>query len=428
MKLAVIVTEYPKGTETFIYRDLVKWEELGIEVHLYPLAPLRANQPLHGFAETTRKMVRDIPLFGAGAMRATLAALTRQPFKLLRAARQIAWAYRTEPKFLVKSLTLIPKALAIAADAKSVGASHVHAEFAGHPATAAWIGRRLGGLDYSVSCRAHDIFRTQRLLDLKLGEASAVRTVSNFAERFIRKSVPALAGREIHVIHSSVDVARIPAAAPAPGAPFRILYVGALEPKKGVEHLIDALALAQESLGDWRCDIIGQGPSADPLKARAAERGLGERIVFHGGLPFEAVAQAYRKAHLCIAPSIIGPSGRQEGIPNVMIEALAYQRPAISTAISGIPELIRDGDTGLLVPPADPRALADAILRIYSNPQEAAAMAKRGRRHVEGEFDLAVNARRQLAMFGETALAVEAHGKELDAAVPSGDGALAALP
>jgi glycosyltransferase involved in cell wall biosynthesis len=111
------------------------------------------------------------------------------------------------------------------------------------------------------------------------------------------------------------------------------------------------------------------------------------------------VSAAYRRAHLCVAPSIIGPGGRQEGIPNVMIEAMAFARPVISTAISGIPELIEDGVSGLLVPHSDAAALAGAILRIRQDPLAAAQMGRRGRLAVERSFDLAVNAKRQLALF-----------------------------
>jgi glycosyltransferase involved in cell wall biosynthesis len=251
-----------------------------------------------------------------------------------------------------------------------------------------------------VSCRAHDIFRTQALLAEKLGEAKAVRTVSDFGARFLRERVRGMSDRELHVIHSSVDVGRIAAVEAVPSTePFRILYVGALEPKKGVEHLLDALAQVGGQLGDWRLDAIGQGPSAEALQAKAVALGLADRITFHGARPFEQVAAAYGEASVCVAPSVIGPNGRQEGIPNVMIEALAYQRPAITTAISGIPELIEDGVTGLLVPQADAAALGAALLRVYRDPAAALAMARRGRTHVEREFDLAVNARRQLELF-----------------------------
>lgn len=397
MKLAVIVTEFPKSTETFIYRDLVKFLEAGVDVRLYHLTPFRPGQTLHGFAAPLKDRAVDLSFWQPGA---TLRGLLRHPRALACGIVRMLWAYRRHPKLAAKSLGLLPKALAIAEHARAAGATHVHAEFAGHPATAAWLGQRAGGLPYSVSCRAHDIFRTQALLADKLGEAAAIRTVSAFGRDFLRQKVPALAASQIEVIHSSVDVGRIVPVDAAPStAPFRILYVGALEPKKGVGHLLDALVIAGPQLGDWFCDLIGHGPDAQVLQARAQALGLGQRVRFLGMQPFERVAEAYRAASVCVAPSVIGPNGRQEGIPNVMIEALAYQRPAITTAISGIPELIRDGDTGLLVPPGDPAALARALLRVHADPEAALAMAKRGRAHVEREFDLAANTRRQLDLF-----------------------------
>jgi colanic acid/amylovoran biosynthesis glycosyltransferase len=395
MRLAVIVTEFPKATETFIYRDLTMFLEQGAEVRLYHLAPWRKDQTLHAFAQPLAERACDPGFLHPGAL---WRAIRRRPRAVLDALRRLGWGYWRTPKIALKSLALAAKAFAIAEDARGWGATHVHAEFAGHPATAAWLGHRAGGLPYSVSCRAHDVFRTQALLAEKLGEAQAVRTVSDFGRAFLRERVAGLAEREVHVIHSSVDTRRIAPVEDVPAtAPFRILYVGALEPKKGVPFLLDALALAGEELGDWRCDLIGHGPDADALKRQAAP--LGERVRFLGMQKFEAVAEAYRTASVCVAPSVIGPDGRQEGIPNVMIEALANRRPAITTAISGIPELIRDGDTGLLVPPGDARALADALLRVRRDPQAALAMARRGRAHVEREFDLATNAARQLALF-----------------------------
>ncbi|TKD51032.1 glycosyltransferase family 4 protein [Sphingomonas baiyangensis] len=397
MKLAVIVTEFPKATETFIYRDLMQFRAQGAEIRLYHIAPRRRGQPLHGFAQPLADCAVDPGFVRPDAL---AMAIARHPAALARTVADIVRAYRPHPRILAKSLALVPKALAIAADARAWGASHVHAEFAGHPATAAWIGRRTGGLPYSVSCRAHDIFRTQALLPEKLGAAQAVRTVSAFGAVFLREKVAGMAARDIHVIHSSIDTARIePVAVPPSRDPFRILYVGALEPKKGVGHLLDALSAIAARLGDWRCELIGHGPDADALKAKAAALGLGDRLHFAGVQPYEVVAEAYRTASVCVAPSVIGPDGRQEGIPNVIIEALANQRPAITTAISGIPELIRDGETGLLVPPGDAPALGAALLAVHADPQAALAMAKRGRAHVEAEFDLVANARRQLALF-----------------------------
>jgi glycosyltransferase involved in cell wall biosynthesis len=400
MKLHVIVTEFPKSTETFIYRDLLAFQDFGAKIELHHLAPYRHNQPLHGFAAPLAACARYTPFLGREAIAALLIAGLRNPLRLARTIGQIVRAYHRRPKLLLKSLALTPKALAIARRARCSGADHVHAEFAGHPATVAWIGRRFGGPPYSVSCRAHDIFRTQALLDRKLGEAVAVRTVSEFGRDFLRDRVPALANRDIEVIHSSVDVDSIEPIEELPSiAPFRILYVGALEPKKGVEHLLDALGIAGADLGDWTCELIGDGPSRPQLESRATQLGLGARVTFLGRRDFAEVTAAYRRASVCVAPSVIGPNGRQEGIPNVMIEALAFQRPVISTAISGIPELIHHGSTGLLVPPGDPAALAKALLRVSANVQDAFRMARRGRQHVARNFSLAVNARKQLDLF-----------------------------
>ena len=422
MKLLVIVTEYPKATETFIYRDLLKFAESGAEIDLHHLAPFRKGQPLHRFAEPTRAWARYTPFFGRAAAGALLRGLVRRPAALAKAVAQIVWAYARHPKLCLKSLALVPKALAMAEDARRDGIAHVHAEFAGHPATVAWLMRRFGGPTYSVSCRAHDIFRTQKLLGAKLGEASAVRTVSAYGRDFLKARVPALASREIHVIHSSVDLERIQAS-PLPAEPFRILFVGALEAKKGVGHLLDALALASERLGDWHCDLLGGGPLRSALEAQAEALGIAGRVRFHGAVDFETAAAAYREASLCVAPSVIGPGGRQEGIPNVMIEALAYARPAISTPISGIPELIQSGVNGILVPPGDAEALSEAMLLVRGDPAFAAELGKRGRETVEARFDLAVNAARQLALFRAAAATVAPPAR---AAVPTASSA--ALP
>jgi glycosyltransferase involved in cell wall biosynthesis len=292
---------------------------------------------------------------------------------------------------------------------------HVHAEFAGHPATIAWLMHRFGGPAYSVSCRAHDIFRTQSLLDRKLGEAQAVRTVSGFGREFLRERVAGLEDKPIHVIHSSVDVGKLAPVETVPPYPFRILFVGALEAKKGVQHLLAALAVADEALGEWECELAGDGPLRATLERQARTLGIAARVRFHGALDFEAVSAAYRRASVCVAPSVIGPGGRQEGIPNVMIEALAYARPAISTPISGIPELIKDGVSGLLVPPGDPAALAEALLRVRWEPDFARVLGLAGRKAVEEGFDLSRNAARQMALFAGEVTAEASERRERSA-------------
>ncbi|WP_192361878.1 glycosyltransferase family 4 protein [Mesorhizobium mediterraneum] len=398
MRLAIIVTEYPKSTETFILRDVMQFIGAGCEVRLIHLAPSRQHEILHDFAKPTREIARYQPFLAGGAGAAFSGALVAENRRVREIAVAMTRAFVGDPLVLAKSLALIPKSLAIAKDIRQWGACHVHAEFAGHPATAAWIIGRATGIPFSVSCRAHDIFRSQRLLDVKLGEAAFVRTISGFNKNFLVAKLPRLNPDKINIIHSSVDTDRIPLLQPPATDPFRILLVGAMEKKKGVDVLIKALA-GLDRRTPWRCDIIGGGNERAALERLRDGLGLRDDVTFHGPMPYESVSAAYKDASVVVAPSIIGPGGRTEGIPNVMIEALAHRRPVIASRVSGVPELVADGVTGLLVEPGSPVDLRRAIERIRAHPDAAYRMALAGRRKVEAEFNLIANARAQLRLF-----------------------------
>lgn len=399
MKLAVFVTEYPKATETFILRDLMVFLNAGIEVRLYHLSAYRHTEILHEFAKPTRDIAIGHPtLFGSKVLGSVLKNLVTRPFQVGKVIANITRAHFTEPALAAKSLGLIPKSLLIADELREWGADHIHAEFAGHPATSAWIVGRTTQIPYSVSCRAHDIFRTQNLLKEKLGEASFVRTVSKFNKRFLLKEIPSLEASKLHVIHSSVDIETIPKLSAPQNDIFNITYVGSLQVRKGIDILLTTLAELNIDR-PWNCVIIGGGPEETKLKALCSTLGLDNHVKFTGPQAFEEIAKAYEKASVVVAPSIIGPNGRTEGIPNVVIEALAYQRPAISTNVSGIPELIDTGVEGILVEPGSVSELKAALEKVANEPEQAYDMAKRGRVKVEQEFSLAQNATRQIELF-----------------------------
>ncbi|WP_241482275.1 glycosyltransferase [Leisingera sp. ANG-Vp] len=394
MRLAVIVTEYPKFTETFILRDVMKFIEFGAEVRLYHLAPFNTSEVLHDFAKPTRAIARHVGLVSPR----TLASFGSRLGSMAGPLALIGAQQGGKPVLAGKSAVVSVAASAIARELTEWGADHVHAEFAGHPATAAWVIHRLTGIPYSVSCRAHDIFRTQRLLAEKLGEASFVRTISNYGRDFLASHVRGLRGEEIQVIHSSVDVKAIPQLGPPPQkGPFHVVYVGSLQVRKGVDLLLRALAALE--IPEWRCSLAGDGPEREALEGLAADLGLGGRVSFLGKQDFAAVSKLFESANVIAAPSVIGPSGRTEGIPNVAIEGLAFQRPVISTNVSGIPELIRPGQTGFLIEPGSVPELLYALEAVHADPGGAYAIARQGRALVEEEFSLAVNAQRQFNLF-----------------------------
>jgi len=399
MRLGIIVTDFPKVTETFVMRDLMAFHRQGHEIRVYHLTRFRKAEVTHDFARPALAWGRGAPyLFGRAVLGALWRAVTRRPGVLLGMLARLARGYRGDPVLLAKSLYILPKSLSFAEDLKSWKVDHVHAAFAAHPATCAWIVGIMTGLPYSVSCHAHDIFVSQAFMGEKLTRARFIRAISQFNRQFLLERIPALRDRTIRVIHCGVDSAGIPALGKPRDGGFRILFVGALQRRKGVQVLLRALAGASFPC-EWSCELIGDGPERRRLE-RAAERlKFGPRLSFLGARSNEEVNRAFKDASVVVVPSIVGPGGRTEGIPVVIMEALAHQRPVVASRLSGIPELIEDGETGYLVPPGDSEALRRVLEQVCRAPDAAFETARRGRRKVIAEFDSETNGSALLAEF-----------------------------
>jgi glycosyltransferase involved in cell wall biosynthesis len=175
--------------------------------------------------------------------------------------------------------------------------------------------------------------------------------------------------------------------------PAWVLAVGRLVPKKGFDVLLRAVAVLRREM-NVGCEIIGDGPELLALKALASELGIEEAVLLPGWCPYERLPQVYATADAVVAPSVIGPDGDQDGLPNVILEALATGVPTVASDLSGIREAIRDGETGLLCPSGDPEALAEALKRVLAESDLRANLAQRGRELAEEDFDGVRNARR----------------------------------
>jgi colanic acid/amylovoran biosynthesis glycosyltransferase len=396
LKVAFIVTEYPKTTETFIMRDVMDFSENGCEMLIFSLTHFNKRDVLHDFAKPTQAWARDYAYFASvDVLAATGYFLWHRPAALGRIVLDIVRGTAREPVMLLKSLFILPKSLRIAREVLRWKADHVHAAYAGHPTTAAWVIRRVTGIPFSLSSHAHDLFETQALLATKLPEAKLVRTISHFNRRFILTHVPCLADRPPEVIHVGTylkdDGQRMPL---SQINGFRALYVGSLEQRKGVDLLLKAFARVRQP--DWHLDIIGNGPERAGLESLAQLLGLSDAVVFHGARPNEAVGLAMRQASLLVVPSRIGARNQTEGLPTVIVEAFAARLPVVATRLTGIPEIVRHEETGLLFEMEDEAGLADALTRMAADPDRAAAWADAGRALVEAEFDQKKNARQLL--------------------------------
>lgn len=402
MKIAFLVTDFPKLTETFTLREAAELGRHGAEVRIFHLTNFRNNEIVHEFAKPLIQSSLGRPyILGQGVFSGLLKFAVLHPVRFVKMLAGLVSCYWRKPKLLAKSLLILPKSLRFAEDIREWGGNHVHATFAGHPATAAWIIHQAGGPDYSLTCHAHDIFRTQLMLAEKFRKASFVRTISDYNDRFLREKVGQAACSKLHVIHCGLPEIEKPVEQPTKkprDAPFTILFVGSLQLRKGAQCLLSALAkIAGQS--NWTCNIAGDGPMANELMAQAKQLDLLGRVQFLGPLDATDISKQYEVADVLVVPSIDGPNGRKEGIPTVIMEGLNASVPVIASRQTGIPELVKDGGTGWLIEPGNISQLADSLLDVMNNPLLAEQRAENGRNLVRREFNLAINVKRLYNLF-----------------------------
>jgi glycosyltransferase involved in cell wall biosynthesis len=266
------------------------------------------------------------------------------------------------------------------------GLRHVHVHHANAASLVGLLAARLLDIGFSFTAHGSDILLEGDHFEEKIAESRFVITVSEFN----RKRLVAAAGRvepgRIRVVRTGVDLKRFRPCSARPGSgPKRLLTVGRLHPVKGFVHLIDALSRVREARSDFQLDVVGDGPLRADLEERIERAGLTEHVHLRGAIGPSDLPPFYAKADLFVLSSL------SEGLPVVLMEAMASGLPVVATRITGVPELVRDGVSGILVPPAEPRPLAAAIRRLLADPLLAARLGRAGRRSVEREFDLEIN-------------------------------------
>ena len=398
MRIAYLVSRFPSITETFVLRELngvASADELDVALH--SLFPPVDDDVVHPAAVPwLDRLRRPRPSEALGALAYWL---LRRPLRTLGVLATVAVGHARRPRILVRALATMPLAAAHARRFEHDGIEHVHAHFATYPALAAWVAHRLAGTPYSFTPHAHDLFVHQSMLPRKAADAAFVVAISDYNRRFLLAHAR---GRQlsIHIVHYGIDPARFTFRPRPEGAerPPRIACVARLLPYKGHSVLLRAVAGAPPPLAGAQLELVGDGPLRADLEAEAARLGLAGRVHFHGSVPEPAVAEVLDSVDIFALPSIIAPDGDMEGIPNALIEAMAAGLPAVSTRQSGVPELIRDGESGYLAEPGDVEGLRDALLRALTDP-DPERRAAAGRAVVEAEFDQRRSARRLVELF-----------------------------
>jgi glycosyltransferase involved in cell wall biosynthesis len=306
--------------------------------------------------------------------------------------RIVLLGHLRKPSIAIRALYTVTLGCAHARElARHPGAlkrTHIHAHYATYPALAAWVCNRLLGIPYSFTAHAHDIYVDWSMLGAKLDRAEFVVAISQF-NRMLLAMVPTSRFVPIHVIHCGIDLSnysfRLREAVIA--GPIRALCVASLQEYKGHEFLLQAIA-GSGSVARIELDLIGAGPLLGSLRRRAEELGIAARVRFHGARSETQVREALERADLFILPSVVAGDGQMEGIPVALMEALASGVPAISTELSGIPEVLIDRVTGLLAQAGDAKSLRLAIEETITDGAASVERARAGRTLIEKEFAL----------------------------------------
>lgn len=386
-KLAYLTGEYPRASDTFIQREVAALRTLG---HAVLTCSIRTTGAEHLVGPEQRAE-------HAGTFKVLDAC--KSPLRLLRAhARWIArpgrymralrLAWQTAPKGIkgrLYNLIYFAEAGVLADELARQGVQHLHNHIAKASCTVAMLASELSGIPYSFTIHGPDIFFEPHhwRIDEKAARARFVACISDFCRSQLMSFADQAHWGRFHVIHCGVDPSRYTASR---HAGQDLLFVGRLAAVKGVPVLLDALRSLPEG---WHLTIIGDGPDRAALEAQAA----GLPVEFVGYKSQAEVAQALSRTDLFVLPSFA------EGVPVVLMEAMASGVPVVTTRIAGVPELVEDGVHGALVPPGDADALRAAIAQALSDPDARCAMGKAARARVATDFNITTEAARLSALF-----------------------------
>ena len=344
-----MVGEYPSTTETFIEREIRGLRARGMRIEVVAVNRLSARHILRCGKR-------------CAAVLSAVAELCRgrDQCGMLRAAGA---------------------ALRAAAIAGNLRASHIHAHFLGLPATVAYCVSRMTGLPYSITAHAHDIY-AETTPEIVVAGARFRTTCTRTGLYFLKNLYP---GCEFELVRHGIDVLDAQHSCAGDGE-LRLLGVGRLVEKKGFEYLVEACSLLQKRKVPFRFTMVGEGPGEIALRRKIVELGLEGCVDFQPFCPHEQMAARYANSDVLVVPSVVAQNGDRDGVPNVILEAMAVGLPVVATGAGGIGEVVIDGLTGLLVRERDSGAIAQAVCRLHLDPDLRRQLPDAAKHYVAKEF------------------------------------------
>jgi colanic acid/amylovoran biosynthesis glycosyltransferase len=381
---AYLFERFPSFGQTFCYREVAELYRQGTKPPIFSIRDPKDEPP----QDWDTRIIRGVHYLPEE--KELLEEVQRASKKRLNPAILAAldeWGRRTD--FL-----RLYQAVYVGLRLQDLGIDHVHAHFAGMAArTAFWIAKFFP-ITFSFTAHANDIFAPRKFeigLDKLVETARAIITETEYSEKFLRERFPECADR-IHRVYNGLNLAEFGRANFSSDPPM-IVAIGRLIVKKGFANLIRACALLVERGRPFRCEIFGEGPLENQLRAQIEESGLKELVQLPGAKPQHELRERLATANVFVLPSVPEAEGGMDNLPTVIMEAMATGLPIVSTRIGGIPEMVIDNETGFLLRPEDPPAVADAIEKVICDRSLGQRLGQAGRGRAQMLFSIEKNAR-----------------------------------
>lgn len=399
VRVAYVMSRFPKLTETFVLGEILEVERQGLDVEIYPLLRQREST-IHREAHDLIRRAHYRPFLSVEVLVANWRSFRRSPLGYLGVWWEMLRYTFGSANFFFGALAILPKSVLFAEDMLRRGITHVHAHFANHPALAALIVHRLTGIPYSFTAHGSDVHVDRTMLTRKVAASAFAVTVSSYNQELMVRECGEGLRDKIRVVRCGVDTERFrPGSIPIETRPSRFLCVGSLSAVKGQRHLVAACERLRRAAVDFQCDIVGEGPLRSSLDRQIRRAGLSGSVRLRGACSRDEILRLLHDSDVVVLPSVPTRQGKREGIPVALMEAMAVGRPVVASNVSGIPELVRSGVSGLLIPPGDERALSAALRKLSEDPSMRRRMGRAGRKRVAELFDSSKNVAELMELF-----------------------------
>ncbi len=398
LKVAYVLKRYPRLSETFILNEILELERRGVEVEIYSLMrPL--NEVHHALHTEVRAPVFYLPRTSAMGQWQVGVAQKDQDLGNTT-VDELCRDWPSALKTLFTGLSadeaalLWMQAATLSMLVTSRGVDHMHAHFGSNATTVAELASQFSGIPFSYTAHAKDIYHTYSVASVDdqrrqqtIAKSSFLVTVSDYNLRHLSKLAGSRHAGKLRRLYNGIDLKRFHPSK-ARHTQNHFLAVGRLVEKKGFAYLIEACRYLEGRGHHFRCTIIGDGPQREALSRQIKDTGLANVVSLVGEKSQQQVMSAMENACAFILPCVVSSTGDRDGLPTVLLEAMAMGLPTISTRVAGIPEIIDNGKTGILVNPESAGELCEAMEGLLLNPELQLQMGSAGRQKAERDFDL----------------------------------------